>query len=66
MAEKRPGVKELRALPAVELQGHVQSLRQELWEHRVKAKQGALQQTHLLRALRRQIARIQTVLSEQT
>ena len=65
MAEKLPKVKDLRALPATELQGQLQSLRQELWQHRLKAKDGSLQQTHQLRFVRRQIARVQTLLREQ-
>ena len=65
MAEKLPKVKDLRALPTTELQGQLQSLRQELWQHRLKAKDGSLQQTHHLRFVRRQIARVQTLLKEQ-
>ena len=65
MAEKLPKVKELRALPTAELQGQLQSLRQELWQHHLKAKDGSLQQTHQLRFVRRQIARVQTLLREQ-
>ena len=65
MAEKLPKVKDLRALPTTELQGQLQSLRQELWQHRLKAKDGSLQQTHQLRLVRRQIARVQTLLREQ-
>ena len=65
MAEKLPKVKDLRALPTTELQGQLQSLRQEFWQHRLKAKDGSLQQTHQLRLVRRQIARVQTLLREQ-
>ena len=57
-------VKALREQPAADLQASVQKLRQELWEHRLKTKEGALQQTHLIRAARRQVARIQTLLRE--
>ena len=42
-----------------------ESLRKEMWQHRTKAREGALQQNHVLGAARRQIARIHTVLSEQ-
>jgi len=65
MAEKLPRAKELRALPAAELHGQMETLRQELWAERGKTAEGARQQTHRLGLLRRQMARIQTVLNEQ-
>ena len=65
MADKQPKAKELRTMPAADLNAQIQSLRQELWSHRTKARDGALQQTHVLRVLRRQEARIQTILREQ-
>ena len=65
MAAKRPGVKELRAQSAEELRQHVEQLRQELWQQRLKARDGSLQQTHQLSEARRQIARIHTILKEQ-
>ncbi len=65
MPEKSPRAKELRAMPAAELSTQLQSLRSELWQHRVKTKDGSLQQTHRLGQLRRQIARIQTIAREQ-
>jgi len=65
MATTPRGVKELRGLGAAELQAQIEQLRQDLWEQRVKAKEGALPQTHLPRVARRQIARIQTILREQ-
>ena len=65
MADKQPSAKELRTMPAAELTAQLQTLRQELWGYRTKARDGALQQTHLLRALRRQMARIQTIVGEQ-
>lgn len=65
MAEKRSNAKTLRALPATDLAAQRTALRLELWHHRLKAKDGSLQQTHHLGALRRQIARISTILREQ-
>ena len=56
--------KDLRAIPEDELQGQLKKLRQELWQDRVKAKVGAVQQTHRFGVLRRQIARIHTVMQE--
>ena len=57
-------VKTLREQPVADLQAQVQQLRQEMWEHRLKSKEGALQQTHLIRVARRQVARLQTLLRE--
>ena len=65
MAERRPTAKTLRALPAADLAAQRDTLRRELWQHRLKAKDGSLQQMHHLGALRRQIARILTVQHEQ-
>ena len=64
MAKAPRTVKDLRALPRPELELHVQKLRQELWQHRLKTKEGALQQTHLIPAARRQIAQALTILRE--
>lgn len=66
MAERSPRAKELRALPEDELRGQLEQLRQTLWHDRLKAKDGALQQTHRLSMTRRQLARLQTVLQERT
>ena len=65
MAEKRPKAKELRNLPHVDLQAELEKVRAELWHNRLKVREGALPQGHLLRSAKRQIARIQTVLNEQ-
>ena len=65
MAEKMPTAKELRALPEADTKTHLETLRQELWQTRIKAKEGALQQTHRLRVIKRQIARLHTVLRRQ-
>jgi large subunit ribosomal protein L29 len=56
--------KELRAMPDEELRTQLSSLRTELWTARIKAKDGSLQQSHLLRSLRRRIARAQTIAGE--
>jgi len=66
MADKaRSGAKELRGLSEAELQNQLEQLRRELWDARVKVKDGALTQTHVLSATRRQVARLQTILREQ-
>jgi large subunit ribosomal protein L29 len=64
MADKQPKAQELRALPEADLRAQLVKLRQELWGHRVKVKAGALPQTHLLPMVRRQIARLETVLRQ--
>jgi large subunit ribosomal protein L29 len=64
MAEKIAKAKELRAMPTDELRAQLTKLRSELWMARIKAKDGSLQQTHALRALRRRIARTQTITAE--
>ena len=65
MAEKRPSAKELCALPQTDLRDQVAKLRQELWQQRVKMKEGAVQQMHQGRVIRRQIARVLTVMRAQ-
>lgn len=65
MANKRVRAKELRAQTAQELREQIVALRQDLWQQRLKAREGGLQQTHQLSASRRHLARIATVLNEQ-
>ena len=56
--------KDLRALPEADLRGQLETLRRELWQQRIKLREGALQHTHVVRRLRRQIARVSTVLGD--
>lgn len=65
MATKRMSAKDLRAQSAQELRDQIVALRQDLWQQRMKAREGGLQQTHQLSAGRRHLARINTVLNEQ-
>ena len=65
MAVKRVRAKDLRVQSAQELRDQIEQLRQDLWQQRLKARDGGLQQTHQLSIARRHIARIQTVLNEQ-
>ena len=65
MAERQPTAKDLRALSTADLTTQLEKLRQELWQHRIKTKEGAQQQMHLAPAIKRQIARVHTVLREQ-
>ncbi len=62
MAEWRVRPEQLRGLSEEELNGQLQNLRRQLWDRRLKAKAGAFQQLHEFKALKRQIARVETVL----
>ena len=64
MAQKLPKAKDLRALPDPEIRTELEKLRQERWKHRLKAKDGSLQQSHQMALMKRQIARIHTILRE--
>jgi ribosomal protein L29 len=64
MAEQRVNTKTLRATPAAELAAQAEALRRQRWEHRLKLADGSVRQTHLLRSLRRQLARILTIQRE--
>ncbi len=65
MPDKPVRAKELRSMTTSDLQGQLEKLRRDLWQLRLKAKDGSLQQTHELASRRRQIARVHTVLNEQ-
>jgi len=65
MAESWSTMKELWTLPQAELHAQLLKARQTLWQDRLRAREGALQQTHELRRTRRHIARVQTVLNAQ-
>lgn len=64
MAERPPHARALRAMSDQELQERLTTMRRELWLNRMKARANALPQTHLLTLMRRQMARVQTVLRE--
>ncbi len=66
MATKQPTTKELRAMPDAEMRVQFEKIQQELWRHRVKVREGSLPQTHLIPAMKRQLARMQTILRERT
>ncbi len=55
---------ELRDLKSVELEAKGRELRDQLWNARIKKSTGQLENTALLRSLRRDIARVETVLRE--
>lgn len=62
MAKMKTG--ELRALQAPELQQRAAELRRELGNLHLKARQGALEQPHRIRQMKRELARLLTVLGE--
>ena len=62
---KRLRAKDLREVPGTELQERLRQLQKELWQHRLKSVDGSLQQTHVIRTAKRDVARIQTMLTEQ-
>lgn len=62
--KKTETTKTLRDLPASDLQAQLTKLRQELWQNRLKARDGSLQQSHLLSQARREIARVHTALRQ--
>jgi ribosomal protein L29 len=64
MARHHPRAQELRALPDAELLKQEATLRQEGWQRRQHVKEGAQAKPHEIAAVRRQIARVLTVLSE--
>ena len=55
---------ELRELPVTELTAKGRELRDQLWNARMKKATGQLENTALLRTLRRDIARVETLLRE--
>ncbi len=55
---------ELRQKSSDELQKELIELRQEQFKLRMQASTGQLSQTHLLRRVRRNIARVKTILTE--
>jgi large subunit ribosomal protein L29 len=55
---------ELKQLTADELRSKTQEIRAELWSARMKHETGQLENTAKLRSLRRDVARVETVLRE--
>jgi large subunit ribosomal protein L29 len=56
-------IDEIKELTAKELLARKRELREEIFNLRVQQQSGQLERPHLLRAARRKIARIETVLS---
>jgi len=59
-------IKEIKELTAGELSARTQELRLEIFHFRLQQQAGQLEKPHLLRALRREVARLQTVLTQKS
>jgi len=59
-------IAEIKELTAKELLSRKRELREEFFHLRVQQQSGQLEKPHMLRALRRNIAKIETVLTEKT
>lgn len=59
-------IKEIKELTANELSARTQELRMEIFHFRLQQQAGQLEKPHLLRALRREIAQLQTVLTQKS
>ncbi|MEX2130502.1 MAG: 50S ribosomal protein L29 [Pseudohongiellaceae bacterium] len=55
---------DLRQKSVAELQTHLQQLRKDQFGYRMQKSTGQLGQTHLVTAIRRDIARVKTVITE--
>ena len=56
----------LQELTVQELQARVAELKQEIFNFRLQQQSGQLERPHLLRTLRREIARIETIITEKS
>lgn len=59
-------ITEIKELTPKELSSRTQELREEIFHLRLQQQAGQLEKPHLLRASRREIARLQTVLTEKS
>ena len=59
-------IKEIRELTPAELASRKQELKQELFHLRIQQQSGQLEKPSTLRALRREVARIETALTQKT
>lgn len=56
--------KEIRELSAAEIQTKIRASRDELLQLRLKKHTGQVEKTHLIHALRKDIARLETILNQ--
>jgi len=57
-------VEEIRALNVGELQGKVKDLQDQIFRQRIQKAMGQLDTPHKVRTLRRELARVETILRE--
>jgi large subunit ribosomal protein L29 len=57
---------EIRELTPTEISSRKKEIRQEIFHLRLQQQAGQLEKPHLLRALRREVARLETVLNSKT
>ena len=57
-------IDEIKEMPAVELQAKGRELREELFQLNMQNSQGLLEKPHRIRDLRRDIAKVETLLSQ--
>ena len=57
-------IDEIKEMPAVELQAKGRQLREELFQLNMQNSQGLLEKPHRIRDLRRDIAKVETLLSQ--
>jgi len=59
-------INEIRSMSADELQGELLSLRKTQFNHRLKKASGSLDKPHLVKQVRRSIARVKTIMTEKS
>ncbi len=59
-------IADIKELTAKELLSRKRELREEVFNLRIQQKSGQLEKPHMIRALRRNVARIETVFSQKT
>ena len=59
-------ITEIKELTPKELTAKTKELRQEIFHYRLQQQAGQLEKSHLVRVARRQIARLQTILTQKT
>lgn len=64
MAATTKGITAFRGLNEAEIQEKLQTTLKQLWDTRQKLRAGTIQQTHQVRALRKDVAQMHTVLKE--
>ena len=64
MATTTKGIATFRGLGEAEIQEKLKAVRKQLWDTRQKLRAGTVQKTHEVRILKRDIAKMHTILNE--